>query len=94
MPELGRGFMFVGSNVHIPVGDGSDFADMVFCCRPLRGCVAIELQADKLMSFAVGRIDECLSCSAIEVNDEYGNPPIGIIPCTAVKAPRIPPPSL
>lgn len=82
MLELGRGFMFVGSNVRIPVGGDNDYADMVFYCKPLRAYVLIELKADKLMSSAVGQINEYLNYYAAEVNDEYDNPPIGIILCT------------
>jgi len=82
MLELGRGFMFVGSNVRIPVGDDNDYADMVFYCKPLRAYVLIELKTDKLMSSAVGQINEYLNYYAAEVNDEYDNPPIGIILCT------------
>lgn len=82
MLELGRGFMFVGSNIRIPVGDDNDFADMVFYCKPLRAYVIIELKADRLMSSAVGQINEYLNYFAAEVNDEYDNPPIGIILCT------------
>lgn len=82
MLELGRGFMFVGSNVRIPVGSDNDFADMVFYCKPLRAYVLIELKADQLTSSAVGQINEYLNYFAAEVNDEYDNPPIGIILCT------------
>ncbi len=82
MLELGRGFMYVGSNVRIPVGSDKDFADMVFYCKPLRAYVIIELKSTKLLSSAVGQINEYLNYYAAEVNDEYDNPPIGIILCT------------
>lgn len=82
MLELGRGFMFVGSNVRIPVGSDKDFADMVFYCKPLRAYVIIELKSTKLLASAVGQINEYLNYYAAEVNDEYDNPPIGIILCT------------
>lgn len=82
MLELGRGFMFVGSNQRVPVGSDTDYVDMVFYNKPLRAYVLIELKADKLMSSAVGQINEYLNYYAAEVNDEYDNPPIGIILCT------------
>ncbi|MCR2033901.1 MULTISPECIES: PDDEXK nuclease domain-containing protein [Adlercreutzia] len=82
MLELGRGFMFVGSNVRIPVGSDKDYADMVFYCKPLRAYVIIELKTTKFMACAVGQINEYLNYYATEVNDEYDNPPIGIILCT------------
>lgn len=82
MLELGRGFMFVGSNYRIPVGADKDFADMVFYCKPLRAYVLIELKSTRLMASAVGQVNEYLNYFAAEVNDEYDNPPIGIILCT------------
>lgn len=82
MLELGRGFMFVGSNYRIPVGSDNDFADMVFYCKPLRAYVLIELKATRLTASAVGQVNEYLNYFAAEVNDEYDSPPIGIILCT------------
>lgn len=82
MLELGRGFMFVGTNQRVPVGSEKDYVDMVFYNKPLRAYVLIELKATKLMSSAVGQINEYLNYYATEVNDEYDNPPIGIILCT------------
>lgn len=82
MLELGRGFMFVGTNQRVPVGSEKDFVDMVFYNKPLRAYVLIELKTTKLMASAVGQINEYLNYYAAEVNDEYDNPPIGIILCT------------
>lgn len=55
MLELGRGFMFVGTNQRVPVGSEKDFVDMVFYNKPLRAYVLIELKTTKLMASAVGR---------------------------------------
>jgi len=55
---------------------------MVFYCKPLRAYIVIELKTTKLMASAVGQINEYLNYFAAEVNDEYDNPPIGIILCT------------
>lgn len=74
--------MFVGSNVRIPVGSDKDYADMVFYCKPLRAYVIIELKTTKFMASAVGQINEYLNYYAAEINDEFDNPPIGIILCT------------
>ena len=82
MLELGRGFMFVGTNQRVPVGSEKDFVDMVFYNKPLRAYVLIELKTTKLMASAVGQINEHLNYYAAEVNDEYDNQPIGIILCT------------
>lgn len=82
MLELGRGFMFVGTNQRVPVGSEKDYVDMVFYNKPLRAYVLIELKTTKLMASAVGQINEYLNYYAAEVSDEYDNPPIGIILCT------------
>lgn len=82
MLELGRGFMFVGSNQRVPVGPDIDYVDMVFYCKPLRAYVLIELKTDRLRSSAIGQVNEYLNYYATEVNDEFDNPPIGIILCT------------
>ncbi|WP_251213410.1 PDDEXK nuclease domain-containing protein [Adlercreutzia murintestinalis] len=82
MLELGRGFMFVGTQQRIPVGPDHDRVDMVFYNKPLRAYVLIELKATKLMASAVGQMNEYLNYYATEVNDPDDNPPIGIILCT------------
>lgn len=61
MLELGRGFMFVGTNQRVPVGSEKDFVDMVFYNKPLRAYVLIELKTTKLMASAVGQINEYLN---------------------------------
>lgn len=82
MLELGRGFMFVGTNQRVPVGSEKDYVDMVFYNKPLHAYVLIELKTTKLMAAAVGQINEYLNYYAAEVNDKFDNPPIGIILCT------------
>ena len=42
----------------------------------------IELKTSKLMPEAVGQINMYLNYYACEMNDEFDNPPIGIILCT------------
>ena len=55
---------------------------MVFYNKILRAYVLIELKTTKLMPEAVGQLNMYLNYYAAEVNDEYDNPPIGIILCT------------
>ena len=55
---------------------------MVFYNKLLRSYVLIELKTSKLMASAVGQINAYLNYYAEEVNDEFDNPPIGIILCT------------
>lgn len=80
--ELGRGFMFVGTQQRITLGNHHYYVDMVFYNKILRSYVLIELKASKLMPEAVGQLNMYLNYYASEVNDNDDNPPIGIILCT------------
>lgn len=80
--ELGRGFMFVGTQQRITLNNTHYYVDMVFYNKPLRAYVLIELKTVKLLPEAVGQINMYLNYYAAEVNDPDDNPPIGIILCT------------
>lgn len=80
--ELGRGFMFVGTQQRITINNTHYYADMVFYNKPLKSYVIIELKATKLMPEAVGQLNMYLNYYEKEVNDEGDNKPIGIILCT------------
>lgn len=80
--ELGRGFMFVGSQQRVTINNTHYFADMVFYNKPLKSYVIIELKTSKLMPEAVGQLNMYLNYYENEVNDEEDNKPIGIILCT------------
>lgn len=80
--ELGRGFMFVGTQQRITINNTHYYADMVFYNKPLKSYVIIELKTTKLMPEAVGQLNMYLNYYENEVNDEGDNKPIGIIPCT------------
>ena len=80
--ELGRGFMFVGTQRRVTVGNVHRYVDMVFYNKILKAYVLIELKTVKLMPEAVGQLNMYLNYYAAEVNDPDDNPPIGIILCT------------
>ena len=80
--ELGRGFMFVGTQQRVTLNNTHYYVDMVFYNKILRAYVLIELKTVKLMPEAVGQLNMYLNYYAAEVNDEHDNPPIGIILCT------------
>lgn len=80
--ELGRGFMFVGTQQRVTVGNNHYYVDMVFYNKILRAYVLIELKTKKLTPEAAGQINMYLNYYATEVNDPDDNPPIGIILCT------------
>lgn len=80
--ELGRGFMFVGTQQRVTVNNTHYYVDMVFYNKILRAYVLIELKTTKLTPEAAGQINMYLNYYATEVNDSDDNPPIGIILCT------------
>lgn len=80
--ELGRGFMFVGTQQRLTINNTHYYADMVFYNKPLKSYVIIELKTTKLMPEAVGQLNMYLNYYENEVNDEGDNKPIGIILCT------------
>lgn len=80
--ELGRGFMFVGTQQRVTLNNTHYYVDMVFYNKILRAYVLIELKTTKLIPEAAGQINMYLNYYAAEVNDPDDNPPIGIILCT------------
>lgn len=80
--ELGRGFMFVGTQQRVTINNTHYYVDMVFYNKPLRSYVLIELKTTKLMPEASGQLNMYLNYYENEVNDEDDNKPIGIILCT------------
>ena len=80
--ELGRGFMFVGTQQRVTINNTHYYVDMVFYNKILRAYVLIELKTGKLTPEAAGQINMYLNYYAAEVNDSDDNPPIGIILCT------------
>ena len=54
--ELGRGFMFVGTQQRITINNTHYYADMVFYNKPLKSYVIIELKTTKLMPEAAGSL--------------------------------------
>ena len=80
--ELGRGFMFVGTQQRITLNNAHGYVDMVFYNKILRAYVLIELKTTKLLPEAVGQLNAYLNYYSAEINDENDNPPIGIILCT------------
>lgn len=80
--ELGRGFMFVGTQQRVPVGNTKRYVDMVFYNKILRAYVLIELKTVEFSPEAAGQLNMYLNYYAEEVNDVDDNPPIGIILCT------------
>lgn len=79
--ELGRGFMFVGSQKRITINNTHYYVDMVFYNKILRSYILIELKTAKLNIADGGQLNTYLNYYRTEINEENDNPPIGIILC-------------
>ena len=79
--ELGRGFMFVGSQQRVTINNTHYYIDMVFYNKILRSYILIEIKTTKLNISDGGQLNTYLNYYRTEVNDETDNPPIGIILC-------------
>ena len=74
--ELGRGFMFVGTQQRVTLNNTHYYVDMVFYNKILRAYVLIELKTKKLTPEAAGQLNMYLNYYAAEVNDPDDNPPV------------------
>ncbi|MBD3906919.1 PDDEXK nuclease domain-containing protein [Chryseobacterium sp. Ch-15] len=79
--ELGKGFMFVGSQQRVTINNTHYYVDMVFYNKILQCYILIELKTTKLNIADGGQLNTYLNYYKTEVNDENDNPPIGIILC-------------
>lgn len=80
--ELGKGFMFVGSQQRITLGNEHYYVDMVFYNKILKAYVLIDLKIRKMHHVDVGQMNTYLNYYKEEVNEPTDNAPIGIILCT------------
>lgn len=80
--ELGRGFMFVGTQQRVTLNNTHYHVDMVFYNKELHAYILIELKTTKLIPEAVGQLNMYLNYYKSEVNEPSDNPPIGILLCT------------
>ena len=86
MMELGKGFMFVGSQVRITLDNNTHYyVDLVFYNKILRSYVLIDLKTSDMKPEYVGQMNMYVNYYNKEVKDEYDNETIGIILCTGKK---------
>ena len=79
--ELGKGFMFVGSQQRITINNTNYYVDMVFYNKFLKSYVLIDLKMNDLKAENLGQMNLYLNYYEQVINDEYDNKPIGIILC-------------
>ena len=83
--ELGKGFMFVGTQQRITLGNTHYYVDMVFYNKILKCYVLIDLKIGQMKAEYAGQMNMYLNYYNEEINDEYDNKPIGIILCKRKK---------
>ena len=83
--ELGKGFMFVGTQQRVTLGNTHYYVDMVFCNKILKCYVLIDLKNGPMKPEYAGQMNMYLNYYNAEINDEYDNKPIGIILCRSKK---------
>jgi hypothetical protein len=83
--ELGHGFMYVGSQQRVTIGNVHYYVDMVFYNKILKAYVLIDLKMGDLRIEHAGQMNAYLNYYRTEVNDEGDNPPVGIILCRTSK---------
>lgn len=79
--ELGKGFMFVGSQQRITLNNVDYYVDMVFYNKFLKSYVLIDLKMNNLKAENLGQMNMYLNYYENVVNSEDDGKPIGIILC-------------
>ena len=79
--ELGKGFMFVGSQQRITLNNIDYYVDMVFYNKFLKSYVLIDLKMNKLKAENLGQMNMYLNYYEKVINSEDDGKPIGIILC-------------
>ena len=80
--ELGKGYAFVGRQVHIRTEENDYYIDLVFYNYMLRCFVLIDLKADRLSFQDVGQMDMYLHLYDTFKKQPTDNPTIGIVLCS------------
>ena len=79
--ELGRGFMFVGTQQRISIENLNYYVDMVFYNNILKAYVLIDLKTTKFKPEYVGQMNFYINFYKNEINKIGDQDPIGIVLC-------------
>ena len=77
--ELGKGFMFVGSQVRITLEEDHFYPDLVFYNRILKCFVIIDLKIGKVTHQDIGQMQMYVNYYDREVKSNSENPTVGIL---------------
>jgi predicted nuclease of restriction endonuclease-like (RecB) superfamily len=79
--ELGVGFAFVGSQVHLDIGGEDFFLDLLFYHLKLRCFVVIDLKMGSFKPEYAGKMNFYLSAVDAQLRHEGDQPSIGLVLC-------------
>jgi len=79
--ELGVGFAFVGSQVHLEVGGEDFYVDLLFFHLRLRCFVVIELNTGEFKPEYAGKMNFYLSAADAQLRRDGDQPSIGLVLC-------------
>ena len=79
--ELGKGFMYVGSQQRITLNNTDYYVDMVFYNKYLKSYVLIDLKMNGLKAEHLGQMNMYLNYYEQDVNSDGDGKPVGIILC-------------
>jgi predicted nuclease of restriction endonuclease-like (RecB) superfamily len=79
--ELGVGFAFVGSQVHLEVGGDDFYVDLLFFHLRLRSFVVIDLKMGEFKPEYAGKMNFYLSAVDAQLRREGDEPSIGLVLC-------------
>ena len=80
--ELGKGFMFVGSQVRLTLEEEHFYPDLVFYNRLAKCFVIIDLKIGKLTRGNLGQMQMYVNYYDRDIKKEDENPTVGILLCT------------
>lgn len=77
--ELGKGFMFVGSQVRITLEDEHFYPDLIFYNRLLKYFVIIDLKIGKVSHQDIGQMQMYVNYYDRKIKNDEENPTVGIL---------------
>ena len=77
--ELGKGFMFVGSQVRLTLEEDHFYPDLVFYNRILKCFIIIDLKIGKVSHQDIGQMQMYVNYYDREIKNEDENPTVGIL---------------
>ena len=80
--ELGRGFMFVGSQVRLTLEENHFYPDLVFYNRLAKCFVIIDLKIGRLTHGDIGQMQMYVNYYDREIKSKDENQTVGILLCT------------